>query len=351
MNLFRRKASITDKMFFAQYLALMLRSGIPLTRGLDFLVAQMSNLRMKEVAASLSRDITTGTTVAQSFAKYPDVFDDLFVNMVASGEAAGNLEEVLLVVAEELRRAAELRSKVTGAMIYPAIIITMMAAVSTFIVFFIFPRIIKVYESLQVEVPLITQMFITLVRFLTGNIYYVIGSIVVLILAAALFARLPKGKRAFHWLWLHLPVIQTLSRKVNTVQFSRTLASLLKSGVAIPQAFEITSRTFKNSFYRESVAEMAVGIRQGKRLSELVLQYPSLYPPAVGQMMGVGEETGRLIEILRQLAAFYEQEVNMMLDNLSKVIEPILMLIIGGGVGLIAVATVQLIYASLRGAF
>jgi type IV pilus assembly protein PilC len=336
-------------MFFAQYLALMLRSGIPLTRGLDFLVAQTTNRRMKEVLVGVSRDITMGMSVAQSFAKHPDVFDDLFVNMVASGETAGNLEEVLTVVAEELRKAAELRSKVVGALIYPSIIVTAMVAVSAFIVFFVFPRIIKVYESLRVRIPVLTRAFIVTVQFLVENVHYIVGALVLLAAAVAVFARLPKGKRAFHWLWLHLPVIQNISKKVNVVQFSRTLASLLRSGIAIPQAFEITSRTFQNSFYRESVATMAVGIRQGKRVSELVAQYPLLYPPAVGQMMGVGEETGRLTEILRQLAAFYEQEVDMMLNNFSKVIEPILMLIIGGGVGIIAVATVQLIYASLQG--
>lgn len=336
-------------MFFAQYLALMLRSGIPLTRGLEFLVAQMSNLRMKEVAVSLSRDITSGMSVAQSFAKYPDVFDDLFVNMVAAGETAGNLEEVLTVAAEELRKSADLRSKVTGALIYPAIIIAMMVAVSIFIVFFIFPRVIRVYESLQVEVPLVTRLFIETVQFLAANVHFVIGGFIALGAAMTILASLPKGKRALHWLWLRAPVIQVLTKKVNVVQFSRTLGSLLKSGVAIPQALEITSRTFQNSFYRASVAEMAMGIRQGRRLSDLVAEHQFLFPPAVSQMAGVGEETGRLIEILQQLAAFYEQEVDMMLNNLSKIIEPVLMLIVGGGVGLIAITTVQLIYASLRG--
>lgn len=347
--MFRRKVSLTDKMFFAQYLALMLRSGIPLTRGLDFLIAQMSNLRMKEVAASLSRDITSGMSISQSFAKYPDVFDDLFVNMIAAGETAGNLEEVLNVAAEEARKAAELRSKVIGAMIYPVIITGLMIAVSLFIVFFVFPRIIKVYESLQVDVPLLTHIFIMSVQFLTSNIHFLIGAFLLLGIMMMVFMSLPKGKRALHWLWLRVPVAQTLVRKINVVQFTRTLGALLKSGIAIPQALEITSRTFQNSFYRASVAEMAVGIRQGKRLSELISRYPSLYPPAVGQMVGVGEETGRLTEILRQLAEFYEQEVDMMVNNLAKIIEPILMLVIGGGVGLIAVATVQLIFASLRG--
>lgn len=347
--MFRRKVSLTDKMFFAQYLALMLRSGIPLTRGLDFLVAQMANPRMKEVASSLSRDITSGMSISQSFMKYPDVFDNLFVNMVASGETAGNLEEVLTVAAEELRKAAELRAKATGALIYPVIITVMMAAVSIFIVFFIFPRIIKVYDSLEVEVPLLTKLFITMVQFLVSNVYYVLGAFALFAIFIVIFARLPKSKRLFHWLWLRLPVIRDLSRKINVVQFSRTLASLLKSGIAIPQAFEITSRTFRNSLYRESVAEMAVGIRRGKRVSELVSRYPRLYPPAVGQMLLVGEETGRLTEILQQLSSFYEQEVNMMLDNISKIIEPVLMIAIGGGVGLIAIATVQLIFASLQG--
>ncbi len=346
--MFRKKVSITDKMFFTQYLALMLRSGISLTRALDFLSLQTSNPRMKEVAIGLSQDITTGMSVAQSFSKYPDIFDELFINMISAGETAGNLEEVLLVIAEELRKSSELRSKVIGALIYPAIIVTMMIAVSIFIVFFVFPRIIKVYESLKVEVPTLTRIFILVVKFLVSNVPFIIGGVILFIVGLIIFSRFSFGRRTFHLLWLNFPIIQNLNKKVNVVQFCRTLASLLKSGIAIPQAFEITSRTFQNSFYREAVTAMAIGIRQGKKISELVGNYPKLFPTVVSQMMGVGEETGRLTEILRQVAGFYEQEVNIMLDNFSKIIEPVLMLIIGFGVGTVALATVQLIYASLQ---
>jgi len=343
------RVGVVDKMFFAQYLALMLRSGISLTKGLEFLVMQMENRRMKEVVAGLARDITAGMSVSESFKKYPDVFDELFINMIASGEVAGNLDEVLEVLAEELRKAAELRSKVIGALIYPAIVVTMMIAVSIFIVFFVFPRIIKVYESLNVRVPLLTRILIAVIRFLVADIKYFAAGFAVAILGLIVAYRTASGKRMFHWLWLRLPIIKTLSKKISTVQFARTLSSLLKSGLAIPQALEITSHTFNNSYYRDAVASMAIGMRQGKRMSDLVAATGALFPPVVGQMTGVGEETGSLAVILKQLALFYEQEVDMMMNNLSKIIEPILMIAIGIVVGFIAIATVQLIYASLQG--
>lgn len=345
-----RRVPVADKMFFARYLALMLRSGIPLTRALEFLYAQVEHPLLKRAIASIAKDVTAGVSVAESLEKFPNVFDELFINMVRSGETSGNLEEVLDILAEELRKAAELRSKIIGALIYPAIIIVTMIGVSLFIVFFVFPRILTLYQSLNVKVPLMTRILIAVIQFLTNNATALGIGFLLLIFGAFVALRTARGKRVFDRLSLTFPVFKTIVRKVNTVQFARTLYSLLKSGLPTPQALEITARTFKNGFYRESVVAMAVAVRQGKRLSEIIAQTPNaIYPPIVSQMASVGEETGALNDILKQLSEFFTQEVDAMVENLTKVIEPVLMLLIGAAVGFIAIATVQLIYAALQG--
>ncbi|MFN7088538.1 MAG: type II secretion system F family protein, partial [Candidatus Paceibacteria bacterium] len=274
-----RRVSLTDKMFFARYLALMLRSGVPITRGLELLYVQVENQHLKVAISSIAKDITAGVSVADSLAKFPDIFNELFVNMVRSGEAGGNLEEVLDILAEELRKSAELRSKVIGALIYPSIIIAAMIAVSLFIVFFVFPRIIQVYESLNVQVPLLTRILIAVVRFSTANVKYFVAGLFLFLVAIMVAIRTRSGKRAFDKLLLKLPIFKTIIRKVNTVQFTRTLSSLLRSGLPTPQALEITSRTLRNVLYSESVSQMANGVRQGKRISEIITAIPgAIYP-------------------------------------------------------------------------
>lgn len=343
-----RGVRVEDKMFLARYVGLMLRSGVSLTRGLELLAVQTSSPRLKEVLLGMAHDITGGMPVAESMEKSPDVFDELYVNMVRSGEVAGNLEEVFDILAEELRRSAEFRSKVVGAMIYPAIIILMMIVVSNFIVFFVFPKIVQVYASLNVQVPLLTRALIYTIKFVTGNIKYIAVGSALMLAGSAILVRTRPGKRSLDWLWLRFPVTKVLIRKVYTVQFVRTFSSLLSSGVTAPQALEITSRTFKSSYYRESLGALSTGIRQGKRLSDIMPQFGNLYPPIVEQMLHVGEETGQLATILKQLGDFFEQEISVTLDNLSKIIEPILMIALGIVVGFIAIATVQLIYSAVQ---
>lgn len=348
-SLMRKKVSVTERMFFARYLALMLRSGIPLTRGLEFLFVQIENPRFKTVIASLGRDITAGVTVADGMAKYPDVFGPLFVNMVRSGETGGNLEEVLDLLAEELEKSAEFRSKVTGALIYPAIIVMMMIAVSVFIVFVVFPKIIKVYESLDVQVPLLTRLLISTILFISHNGKFIGAGAVIVLAALMVWLRTRHGRRALHRFTLMVPILKGIVKKVNTVQFARTLSSLLKSGLAAPEALEVTANTFTNSLYRDSTLALATGVRQGRRMSDVLVKDAHIWPPIVGQMVGVGEETGALTDILKKLSVFFEAEVDNIVNNLTKIIEPALMIVIGSLVGLVAIATVQLIYSALQG--
>ena len=342
------KVKNEDKMFFARYLSLMLRAGIPLTRGIQLLAVQTKNLRFKKALLDIADSINSGKTIAEALEKYPDIFNDLFTNMVRTGEAAGNLEEVLEILAEELKKSNDFRSKIIGAIIYPVIIIVVMLLVSFFITFFVFPKILKVYQSLNVKIPTLSKILIVTIQFVTNNSYYIFGGLLIFIILFLIWSKTYQGKRTLDALWLKIPVIKGLTQKIYTVQFVRTFSSLIAGGIPTPAALEITAKTIKSSYYKDSINAFADGIRQGKKLSELISEYSNLYSPIVGQMISVGEETGQMSSLLKQLSLFMENEVSLTLENLSKLFEPALMIVLSVIVGFVAVATVQLIYASIQ---
>jgi type IV pilus assembly protein PilC len=342
------KVKNEEKMFFARYLALMLKTGVPLTRGIQLLAGQTKNLKFKKALLDIYDNINTGKSIAESLEKHPDIFNELFVNMVRTGEAAGNLEEVLEILAEELKKSNDFRSKIISAIIYPVIIIVVMLLVSFFITFFVFPKILRVYESLNVQVPTLSKILIVTIQFVTSNSYYIFGGLFIFIILFLIWSKTYYGKRAIDALWLKIPIIKDLTQKIYTVQFIRTFSSLISGGIPTPSALEITAKTIKSSYYRDSINIFADGIRGGKKLSDLISEYSNLYSPIVGQMISVGEETGQMSLLLKQLSIFMENEVSLTLENLSKLFEPALMIVLSIVVGFVALATVQLIYASIQ---
>ncbi len=345
--LIKRGVSLSDKMFFAKYLALMLRAGIPLVKSLEFLAVQVGNKYFKEVISAVSKDIRGGIPFADCLSKYPRIFDDLFVNMARSGEMSGNLSEVLDLSAEELKESIDLRSKVKGALVYPIIVLCLTVAISGFIVFFVFPKILQIYQNLNIPMPITTAILIAVVKFSVAYARYIFGGLIGLILATTIFLRTKLGSRLWDKLVLNLPFIKNIIIKINIVHFTRTLSSLLKGGVSIAESLIVVSKVVSNILYRDSILNMAKSIREGKPLNEIIKLYPRIYPPIVDQMITIGEETGGLTPILKELASFYKEEVNRIISNLSKTIEPILLVTMGVIVGFIAIATVQLIYSSL----
>lgn len=345
--MFTNKIKIEEKMFLARYLALILKAGLPITRGFELLIKQSQNKYLKKCLKEILEDITSGKLMSESMSKYPKIFDNLFISMIKSAESAGNLEEVLETLAEELKKSGEFKSKVRGAMIYPIIIVIMMILITNFMVFFIFPKILKFYSSLNVKIPGSAKILINIVQFSTQNIFYILGGLIIFITIFFLWSKTKNGRMFIDWLFINLPILGNISKKVYTVQFLRTLSSLLQAGIPTPKALEIAATTINSSYYYESIMIFAEGIRQGKKLSEMIEKY-NIYPPITSEIINVGEETGQLSYMLKQLYEFIESEVNNILDNLSKIIEPILMIILAVIVGFIAVATVQLIYASVQ---
>lgn len=335
-------------MFLARYLSLMLKAGISLPKALELLIKQFQNFNIKYALKEVLNDINKGKTIAESIEKHPNVFDDIFVSVIKTGEVSGSLEDALTILAEEFKKSNELRSKVVGALIYPIFIITLMIIVSNFIVFFIFPKILKVYESLNIKIPFSAKLLIFFIKFITTNIYTIGITIFIIIIVFFIWSKTRGGKKFVDWLVINIPFFKNLIKQFYIIQFVRTFSSLLKSGMPTPKALETTAEAINSIYYKNSILNLASGIREGKRLSEIIAQFENLYPPIVEQIIFVGEETGQLSQTLSQLSAFMEQEIYNTLENLSKLIEPILMIVLAIGVGFIAFATIQLIYASIQ---
>ncbi len=257
------------------------------------------------------------------------------------------MEEVLKVLASQMRKDHELVSQVRGAMLYPVIIITVMIGIGILMMILVIPRLAEVFAELEVELPPTTKIIIFIGNSLATNTLLVLGAIPVLgVLAKTAFSS-TQGKHVLDWLFLRFPLIAGITKKVNAARFARTLSSLTKSGVPIVRSLEILAGTLTNHYYKESIVSSIEKVKKGEALSKSLADYSRLYPPIVVQMVAVGEETGALAEIMQRLANFYEAEVSNITRNLSSVIEPILMVMIGAVVGFFAVSMIQPMYSML----
>lgn len=339
---------LKEKMVFARNLGVMISSGLPLAQAVEALKEQSKNKMFRKVMGELVESIRTGNTLADSLAQYPKIFNELFVNMVRVGEVSGSLEEVLDIVATQLEKDHALISKVRGAMIYPAVILFAMFGIAILMLTYILPQILGVFKDMEVELPQSTQMIIKVSELLRNHSILVSIFSVIFLFGASTFFKTPSGKRVWSWIVLHIPVVNNIVIKVNCARFARIYASLLKSGVGVVEALGIIERTLFNVYYQEALVKGKEEVQKGVELSKIILLYNTIFPSLVYQMFRVGEQTGKSEEVLLKLALFYEDEVDQITKNLSSIIEPILMLLIGGGVGFFAVAMLQPMYSVLN---
>lgn len=341
---FLNRVSAVDKMLFTRNLGVMLHAGLPFSRALSVLAEQTNNTYFKGIIMSVQDDVQKGSQLGNSMEKFPKAFDELFVNMIKAGDASGNLEEVLDLLYVQIKKSHELVSKVRGAMMYPAVIIFAMIIVGALMMVFVLPSILSIFRDMDVELPLTTKILIFVSDTIQNQgLLILIGSIIFVVLIG-LALKNPKGKRAFDYLILHTPTIKGIVAKMNMARFSRTLSSMIASGVSIVKALETASGILSNSYYRDSIKKASIDVQKGTSLSEFFKPYGKLYHPMMINMIEVGEETGTLEDTLKQVAEFYEDEVEQVTENLSSIIEPILMLVIGGAVGLFAVSMIQPMY-------
>ena len=345
INSMLSRVKLQDKIVFARNLSAMLAAGLPVSRALNILKRQTQNPKFKRIIGTLEDTISGGGGLSEGMAKFPRVFSPLFVSMVRAGEESGSLPDSLKVISEQLEKNYQLQKKIRGAMLYPAIVITAMLIIAVLMFIFVVPTLTETFKELQVDLPASTRFVIAVSDFLSE---YTFLAIALMFGAAALFAwllRTRPGKRGFEYVVLRLPVVGKIAKEANAARTARTLSSLLSAGVDMVDALEITKDVVQNSYYKEVLEKAVKDVQKGLPLSGVFMQREDLYPILVGEMMEVGEETGKFSEMLLRVALFYEDEVDSATKNISTIIEPVLMVIIGIAVGFFALSMITPMYS------
>jgi type IV pilus assembly protein PilC len=342
---FLNKISLKEKVFFTRNLRVMISAGISLPRSLRTLAEITKNKKFKNALSTIIDDINKGQTFSSSLKKYPDIFPEIFCSLIKAGEESGTMEESLKNLTQQMERQSELRSKIIGAMTYPAVVVSAMLGIGILMLIMVIPKLAETFADMGVELPATTRFVMFLGNFMAQKWYIVILLVVGLVVLFKFFAAKPWGKKVIDKLTLKLPIVSPLVQKTNAAYTVRTIGSLINSGVPITNALEITSGILGNVYFKEALTGSAEQVRKGKKLSESLKSYGDLYPLIVLQMMEVGEETGETADILQKLADFFEEEVANTTKNMSSIVEPVLMLLIGGAIGFFAISMMQPMYS------
>lgn len=333
-----------DKIFFTKYLSSMIRSGVDLREALATIREQITKKAFRKILDDVIQRIDNGETLGDSLARYPTIFGLLFVNMIKIGEASGTLEENLRYLSTQLEKSYALRRKIKGAMMYPIIIIVAIVGLGSLLSLFVLPRLVPLFKSFNAELPWPTKvlLFITETIQKFGLLLF-IGLLIVIVIAVFV-SRLRQVKKFNHRLFFHVPIFGPISRNANLAHITRALGVLLKSGIPVVQALEITAAATSNIIYMEAISGVAVAVRKGGSISSYLLSNTFLFPLTVSRMIQVGEKTGNLESSLFEMAEFYEKEIDNTTNNLSSILEPILLVAIGIVVGFIVLSIIMPIY-------
>lgn len=342
------RVSLSEKIMFTNNLSGMLSAGVSLNRALTILEKQSTNATFTNVLHSLNEGISKGDSLSEGMKKFPKIFTGIFIPMVHAGEESGSLPKNLTEVGISLKKSYDLNKKIKGAMTYPSIVVCAMLAIGIFMMIYVVPTLTKTFKDLGSELPSSTKIIIWLSDTISQNIIAVLLVIVIIISGGIFLSKLKSVNRVFDRLILHLPVIGKIVKEVNTARTARTLSSLLLSGVNISNSLSITEEVLQNIHYKELIHKSIESIEKGMTLSASFKGNTFLYPVMMGEMVEVGEETGNLSKMLLDVANFYETEVDNKTKDLSTIIEPVLMLFIGGAVGVFAVSMIAPMYSVMN---
>lgn len=332
-----------DKTLFTRQLATLTKAGLPLAKAIHILIEQTSNPKMLRIIKDVGTTIEGGSTLAQALAKYPDIFPDIYISMIEAGEVSGNLEESLLRLALQEEKANEINSKIRGALTYPIVVLAVLVGVMILMITVVLPQVGKMYTDLGKPLPAMTQLLLgvagVMQRFWYLFVAFGIGGIYML----RRYVGTPPGRLALDRLKLQIPFISTLMQKMYMAQFSRTLGSLVGSGVPLLQALGITSKAIGNVLIQREVGRIASQVKSGAALSKPISD-SNYFLPLVGQMISVGEQTGTLGDSLNKVASYFEEEVDDTVKNISTLIEPATMIVLGLMVAFLIAAVLLPIY-------
>ncbi len=342
---FLSRVKASDKVMFAKNLGTMIEAGLPLTRALSVIERQTRSMELRSVVKGLEMAVSRGESLSSAMGKYPNTFSQLFISMVKAGEESGSLTGSLKAVGNQLEKSYLLTKKIRGALIYPSIVILIMVAIGVLMLIYVVPTLTETFKELNMNLPLSTRSVIFFSELLKNNLIIAFILLVALVSFGIWFGRTSKGKRLYDTALLHIPIISGIVKEVNAARTARTLSSLLSAGVDFLIAIKITTDVVQNSFYKAVLKRAEMNVEKGKPISEVFIAEPKLYPVFVGEMASIGEETGKLSEMLQNVATFYEEEVEQKTKDMSTIIEPFLMVVIGVAVGFFAVSMLQPIYS------
>ncbi len=332
----------TDIVNFTRQLATMISAGLPLATALSILV-QQSKAEMSRMVANILQEIEGGSTFGDALLKHPKEFDSLYVQLVKAGELGGVLDNILERLANNLEKSKEFRSKTRGAMIYPVIVLLAMAIVAVIMMIFVIPKLTAMYKDFNAELPFLTMLLINLSTFMVSFWWLLAGGVFGGIILFRRWIATSVGRHTWDKFLLKIPIMSELIKKIILTEFARTLALLLTAGVSLLQAMEIVTQGVNNIIYREALQEAIKQIEKGVPLSKALAKYEE-FPPILHQMISVGEETGKLDEVLGKLSTYFEQESEQAVKNLTAAIEPMIMIVLGIGVGAMVIAVIMPIY-------
>ncbi len=334
---------LTDKALLAKHLSVMQQSGLTLTESLA-MAEETARGKMKKILSAVHKSVESGNSLADSLARYPKIFSGIFISSVYAGESSGTLSENLKQLSDQLQKEKELNAKIKGAMLYPIVVLVASFIMGLAMSFLVLPKIIPLFEGLKTELPATTRWLISFSHFVDNNGTALFLSIVLSVIFLLWLVKQNFSHPVTHWLLLKIPVIKGMVFHTNLARFSRSLGALLKSGLHIDEALEVTRQTVGNYYYKKTLANVVQGVSKGTKLADNLALYPKLFPKMVSRMVLVGEESGKLEDTLLYLANFYEAEVDNSTKSLSTALEPILLLLIGVVVGFLALSIITPIY-------
>lgn len=331
--------STRDLVVFTRQLSTMIDSGLPLVRGLDIIAAQHQNKKFKEIIIKVKEDVEAGSTFADSLAKHPKVFSNLYTQLIKAGETGGVLDIILQRLATYLEKMDSIKRKIKGAMIYPSIVIGVAVLVLAIVIIFVVPVFAEMFKDMGTTLPGLTQVVVDTSTFIRYNILYILAAIAILVfLIGFTYNKSSRVRRLFDAFLLRVWLVGPLLLKTVIARFCRTLATLTAGGIAILDGLEITAKASGNVITEEAILETRKAVSEGQTLAEPLATRPKLFPPMVVQMISVGEQTGALEDMLNKIADFYEEEVDIAVASLLSALEPLMITFLGATVGVIVVS-------------
>lgn len=331
------KITSKDIVIFTRQFSTMIDAGLPLVQGLTILADQTENKTFQLILRQVVKDVEGGASLAEALKKHPKIFDDLFINLVAAGEVGGILDTILQRLSAYIEKAEKLKAQIKGAMTYPIVVVIIAVLVIAVILIFVIPVFEEMFADFGSALPAPTQIVVNMSRFIKGNIHYMIGAVILFVFVFKKYRNTKNGRRTTDALSLKLPVFGQLLRKVAVSRFTRTLGTMISSGVPILGALEIVAKTSGNVILEETIFDVRNGIAEGQTIAE-PLSENDIFPTMVVQMISVGEATGALDTMLEKIADFYDDEVDAAVDALTSMLEPLLMVFLGGSIGGLVIA-------------